>query len=133
MEKKIIGIGCLSLLLIIMGPSCERDSNPNSNGILGEWEWLYSTGGLAGDSIYPKEGQTVTLELTEDSLLIERENGNTTLESEFTILGDTLKYYASNAEILSKIKISKDRLYLRYLKIYDGYDPVYKRLDLRHE
>jgi hypothetical protein len=112
-----------------MGVSCEKVNNCDAKKIIGKWEWIFSTGGIAGNTIYPKNGQTVTLELTKGNMLIERDNGEINFEAEFTLLGDTLKYYASDAEIICMIKISDDRLYLHYLKIYDGYNPVYKRIE----
>jgi hypothetical protein len=129
MKTLFIKISFFILLLLTMGAGCEIDrNNYNPNSIIGKWMWLYSTGGFAGNTIYPKKGQTVTLELTKDSLFIERDNGETEFEAEFSVLGDTLKYIVYDAAIFCKIKILEDTLSLCYFNVDDGYDPVYKRM-----
>ena len=119
----------LPLCVVLLGAGCEKDENDYaSDSIIGKWEWIYSTGGLAGNTIYPDDGQSVTLEFTEDSILIQCENNETVFETQFYILGDTLKYFWG-LELECKINISSDTLFSYYLNISDSYNPVYKRIN----
>jgi len=122
---RIIKIGCFILLPLIMGAACERDrDNYDPTSIIGKWEWIYSCGGIVGCT-YPVFGQTISLEFTTDSMMIEKINGNVMFESRFCISGDTLKYLrGTNLEY--RIEFHNDTLALLF--ITDGIDNFYKRV-----
>ena len=126
----IISLFLFSFCVALFGAGCEKagnepDTNSNDpNSIIGKWEWLYTLGGIA--PIYPGEGQIHTLEFTEDSLLISRENGETTFETHFDVSGDTLKYHR-DIDLEYKMNISGDTLALIFIK--RGFDPYFKRIN----
>lgn len=45
-------ISCL-LVIVILSACSILESDSNSSQIIGEWEWLYSTGGFTGETITP--------------------------------------------------------------------------------
>lgn len=125
MKTLIIKTGFFILILFLMGSGCKKNENINYEGIIGKWEWICTYGGYAGVT-YPEDGQTVILEFTKDSLLIESLNGTNTFETDFSISGDTLKYFRGTF-IEYKIKASEDTLRLVFITL--GLNPVYKRIN----
>lgn len=123
MNDSITKVGLCLLILCITGQGCEKDNILESN-LLGKWQLLYSIGGIVGKS-YPNEGQIYTLEFTEDSLLIEKDNNVIMFETEFNISIDTLTY-TRGALLKYKIDISKDTLVLA--RIPQGTSSYYKRI-----
>ena len=123
MKDTITKIGLCLLILCIAGQGCEKDNLFDSN-IFGEWQFLYSIGGIVGTS-YPNEGHTYTLEFNEDSILIEKDNNVIMFETEFSVSYDTLTY-TRGALLNYKIDISKDTLKLA--RIPQGTSSYYKRI-----
>lgn len=125
MNTLIIKTSFFILFLFLMGSGCKKNEDINYEGIIGKWRWICTFGGYAGVT-YPEDGQTVILEFTKDSLLIESINGTTTFETNFSISGDTLKYFRGiNMEY--KIEASEDTLRLVFITL--GLNPVYKRIN----
>lgn len=103
-------------LVAVLSASCEKDPDRYSNSIIGTWEWLYSTGGFAG-TIYPDDGQTVRWIFSNDSILVIRENGDTTMQADFHFSGDTL-LYQGKTDIKLLTEIYYDTLSLNETGIY---------------
>ena len=90
MKPIILKLSTMLLLFLFISAGCEKDEpyyNPNS--IIGKWEWLSTSGGFAGTT-YPKEGESVTWEFTEDSVAIRRVNNEITFQKEYYTSKDTL-------------------------------------------
>lgn len=127
MKNTIVKIRLSLLLLFILTMAgCKKNDDLYSNSIIGKWEWLYTTGGIA--DTYPLEGQTYILEFTKQGKLISSQNGSVLFESNFNIDGDILSYYCdlSKAEERYHIKFREATLNLYYLGIFNDY---YKRLE----
>ena len=93
----------MPLGVAILGTGCEKDEYSH-NSIIGEWKWIYSTGGVVGTT-YPEKGQKVIWKFNNDSTLVVTENGKTTFESNFHISGDTLKYFRITS-VETKVKMT---------------------------
>jgi hypothetical protein len=46
--------------------SCSHNAAPARDGIFGQWQWDYSTGGITGARVDPKPGSIITLNLNSD-------------------------------------------------------------------
>ncbi len=126
MKPILLKISFIFLFLSLMGAGCEKEkSDYDPNSIIGKWKWVYTLGGFAGTT-YPKDGHTETVEFTEDSMFIARDNGEITFETDFNISGDTLKYH-QGTDLEYKIKISGDTLALTFIEW--GLNPFYKRIN----
>ncbi|MBC7915630.1 MAG: hypothetical protein H7Y07_16090 [Pyrinomonadaceae bacterium] len=126
MKSALLKISFVLLILCFMGAGCDKDKiDFNTHSIIGQWKWEYTLGGFVGTT-YPEEGKTVILEFTKDSMLIERENGKITFETQFKVDGDTLKY-DRGIDLEYKIKISNDTLALTFIEF--GLNPFYKRIN----
>jgi len=114
----------MPLGVAILGTGCEKDEYSHDS-IIGEWKWIYSTGGVVGTT-YPEKGQKVIWKFSKDSTLVVTENGKTTFESDFHISGDTLKYNRGT-DLEYKVNITDDTLALNFIE--DGMDDFYKRVN----
>lgn len=65
---------------------CSTDKNlPENKSILGKWNWIESTGGIAGVTLTPKStGNTITLEISKNTIK-KFVNGNLESELQYTI------------------------------------------------
>ncbi len=114
----------MPLGVAILGTGCEKDEYSHDS-IIGEWKWIYSTGGVVGTT-YPEKGQKVIWKFSKDSTLVVTENGKTVFESNFHISGDTLKYNRGT-DLEYKVNITDDTLALNFIE--DGMDDFYKRVN----
>jgi len=129
-KTKILKLSAIILLLSLMGAGCEKeriDYDPGS--IIGKWKWLYTIGGIVGTT-YPKKGDTVIWEFTEDSLLVRALNGETIFEVDVRVSGDTLKYFESSelTETMYRYEIKGDTLSLFPL-LMGPFSHIYKRVN----
>ena len=76
------------ILIAILGINCSRDNDEEeiNSAIIGEWNWIKSTGGFAGGTYTPES-------TGENRMLI--------------ISSDSIKYF-TNGDLLSKIKYTID-------------------------
>lgn len=95
----------LTLCVTFFGAGCEKDKlDYYRASIIGQWEWLYTSGGFAG-TVYPKEDEKVTWEFTEDSIAIRRVNNKIILQTDFSISKDTININdLENGSFLFSIK-----------------------------
>lgn len=109
MKNTITKIGLILLIFSFTVQGCEQDEKLDSK-ILGKWQLLYTTGGSVG-ILYPHEGDTFTLEFTDEGILIKKEDNVIMFETEFSISVDKLTYtYGVLLEY--KVDISNDTLEL---------------------
>ena len=132
--KNLIIFIAISLVAL----SCK--SNPiDSNGgqsIVGEWVWIQSSGGYAGNTIRPAANTKFVLRFTSDSSYAEIRNDTVLLTSRYSIhLGQTIfqsdlmpVISFQNSSIPMKVifKLSNDSLHLAD-NHYDGYGSLYIR------
>jgi len=90
MKNTITRIGLFLLIFSFTMQGCEKDEKIDSE-ILGKWQLLYTTGGFVGIT-YPHEGDTSTLEFTDEGILIKKKNNVIIFETEFSISVDKLTY-----------------------------------------
>lgn len=96
------------------------------NSIIGTWVLYYSCGG-AGGCNSAKLGSTYIMELTEDSLVIDRYMGEIILELNFTISGDTLRFLnVAQDPAIYKLNSTFDTLSFHHP--YSGFSSDYARL-----
>lgn len=78
----------LPLLLIIIFVSCSNNNDDDDsidNQLVGSWNWLESSGGIAGTTTTPAStGNTMTMVISNNSLK-QFTNGNLTLQTNYTI------------------------------------------------
>ncbi|NOG47772.1 MAG: hypothetical protein HND50_21215 [Calditrichaeota bacterium] len=93
--------------------------------IIGEWDWVVSTGGIAGWTITPfSTGVNWSYSFYADSTVVFAKNDTAVLTSKFRIIEDTLKIDATPIDQI--IKIENDKLTMREDCI-DCYEHVYQR------
>lgn len=81
------------------------------NKLLGEWEWVESSGGIAGVTLIPEtEGYTKTYHFSSDSNLSIYKNDTLISETTYQVVGDTLKI--NGQDINQIIEYKTDRIIL---------------------
>lgn len=131
MKQTILRISILMVVLVLVGIGCQKDKiDYDPDSIIGEWEWFYSLfGGIVINHMYPLNGQVITAEFRENGDLFFKENSITTLETNFSISGDTLRYYENNdIEGIYKFRIIRDTLRLEMVYGPASYR-LYKRIE----
>ena len=98
MKKLLI----LILTIQLIAFSCERedvlDKEPNFSELNGEWNWTSTCGGITGQCGYPSQGNTKTIQITE-SRFIERNNGVTSLDTEYKLKNKLKEEFYTSYEI----------------------------------
>lgn len=57
-----------TLLFLLAISACQHEvAQPSIKAVRGEWQWIYSAGGLTGDSLAPINSTSITLSLNKDS------------------------------------------------------------------
>lgn len=84
-------------MALLFAAACKRgdDLGPERsdiNNIYGKWNWVQSSGGIAGTTITPKsEGYVGTLEITNDNTFSTYHNSILQFHDSFTLSKDTSK------------------------------------------
>lgn len=82
MRNKLLLISLISLTIF----SCEKEDT-NLSGLIGKWNWVSSTGGIAGITYTPKSiGYTKTIEFTGDSIFRLYRNDTLIVESKYQLI-----------------------------------------------
>ncbi|HBK70607.1 MAG TPA: hypothetical protein DDZ39_02940 [Flavobacteriaceae bacterium] len=72
-------------LLVIVFVSCSNNDDDIDNQLVGSWNWLESSGGIAGSTTTPTStGNTISVVISTNSLK-QFTNGNLTFETNYTI------------------------------------------------
>lgn len=74
----------LALLILV---SCSKTSSSN-NQLIGQWQWSYSVGGIAVQTVNPK-GNIVFITFNQDSTYIYSENGVIQVKDKYHITDDS--------------------------------------------
>ena len=86
----------------------------NENAIIGEWQWVMSSGGFAGQTVTPgSAGFDLSYTFSADSTVVFTKNDTALFTSKFQMAGDTLKIEAIS--IKQSVKIENDQLTLTEL------------------
>jgi len=97
MKLKLFYLFCLIIPFV---SSCEEDTD-RPNDIIGRWDWISSTGGIASVTYTPEStGDKVELEFTLDSIYREYRNDTLIYECKFGIVQLESSY---DNEILKKV------------------------------
>jgi hypothetical protein len=86
--KRVFLFSTLFLLLLAVG-SCSREvSQPSGKAVKGDWQWVYSAGGLTGSSVAPINNTLVTLSLNPDSTYTFYLNNEVQISGSYAIQSD---------------------------------------------
>jgi len=136
--KTAINILIVFFSVLLIG--CE--SNPTNEGkinssIIGDWLWKSTSGGFAGTTTTPTNGNVHILKITIDSNFIEIRNDTITFTDKFStrqyVFDDSLQSYllidfaTSRRFNLFVTKLTTDSLILSDMLI-DGYSSLYTRI-----
>ena len=126
--KKIAHIFIALLLLL----SCDNDDSTQKS-LNGKWNWVTSTGGIAGRTTTPaSENKTIVLEF-HNSTLKKYENGSLISENTFSvetresIMGGKRKMIVIQDSHTQTFEIVGDKLYLSD-ECYDCFQSEYDRI-----
>ncbi len=132
--KRLIIVSVLSFTLLT---SCHKDKL-EANDLIGKWNWLSSSGGIAGTTYTPEStGDVVVIEFTPDSVFRRYLNDSLIIESTFSIRSSESIYDHNPTQILvfdpdyvrqSFQFESPDELVLLD-EVYDGFVSRYRRMD----
>jgi len=130
--KKIILVYMLSTLLIV---SCEEDTLPD--GLIGKWEWISSSGGIAGITETPEStGNNIEIVFTANSTFMMYRNDSLIVERKYdiieakSILNHKLTKMISfdDDQFRKSFLVTPEELYLAD-EVYDGFTYRYKRIE----
>ncbi|NMH29269.1 hypothetical protein [Flavobacterium silvaticum] len=135
MKKNLCALILLTLLMTILGCSSDDNSNPvaANTQIIGQWNWIQSTGGLAGVTESPEStGNTITLTISDTSVK-RYVNGTLASESAYTIdiqpsiFGGEATMLIFPEDMKQSFEISNDILHLND-EFADGFSSTYESL-----
>ena len=121
---------------LVLFVSCS-DHVLETNEIMGTWNWVSSSGGIAGVTYTPEStGDNIVLEFTPDSIYREYLNDSLIVETGFSIVvaksiyeHDSTKMISFNQGMISRSIVfdSPNDLVLRD-EVYDGFSSHYRRI-----
>jgi len=101
------------------------------NRLIGEWEWIESSGGIAGITLIPEtQGYTKAYHFSSDSNLSIYKNDTLIIETTYEVIGDTLKI--EGQDIYQIVDFKTDRIIL-YDQCIDCFINVFERKDTEPE
>ena len=126
----------ISLMPFVCSDNSDSLKAPDNTGLVGYWEWVITTGGIANITLTPDStGYTRTIVITSDSMYLRYRNDTLRWESSFTV---DKREWIVNHDSLNAIIISgsedlifwfsdeKDSLYL-HSNVVDGFSHTYVR------
>lgn len=76
--------GLLGLVFVVA--ACSTGLDPEIEDLVGEWDWVESSGGIAGLTLTPAStGETMTLRFTESGVVELSRDGAVTSTSDYTV------------------------------------------------
>ncbi|WP_347839774.1 hypothetical protein [uncultured Draconibacterium sp.] len=122
-------------LLMLISFSCVDDS-PEANDIMGSWNWLSSTGAIAGITLTPKDtGENIVFEFTTDSVFRQYRNDTLVSDTNFSIITSTSIYNHEQTKMIEisgsfrrSFSFSTSGELILSDEVYDGYISRYKRI-----
>lgn len=116
--------------------SCQKDNGLKNSSILGSWEWLKSSGGIAGVVYTPEtQGYSQLIEFNANDIYKLYRNGQLQNEAHYTLLQDTsilsntmvdMVQYEDGSRQSFSSSSNDDTLFLRE-DVFDGFDHIYIR------
>lgn len=112
--------------------ACSDDSNDKHNKLVGNWNWIETSGGIIGTSITPESsGNTIKLNISDSEI---KKYINSKLETVLTytiktgksILGGTKEMIVYDNETIQSFTIT-DNVLVIHEESYDGYQYVYQK------
>ena len=116
------------ILVFLSSVACKKENAElRSSGIVGEWSWIQTFGGIAWVCTTPASSHTTRkLIFTADSEEYIYEND--TLRSTYKISIHNNNLCFGNSSIGESFRINKDTLYFYTPDIIDGFSSAYKRI-----
>lgn len=123
------------LISLFLLNSCRGNDDLDTKNLVGNWEWVSSSGGISGQTETPTStGKTITLNFTEDSKYSFTTNGTITNEGTFSLYKgvSNLTHYEvsfihfSNLTDLA-IQKNQDGELILSDDFYDGYISIYHK------
>ena len=136
--KTFVMIVISVLMISVMGCQKKEDSTTitgTGTGLVGKWEWVSTTGGIAGVHQTPQKlGYTYWIAFTTDSLYqVFDKNSLMTSSNHFTVFNDISIFTThihqmlkSDNSIRSSFDVRNDSLFM-YQEVMDGFDMVFIR------
>lgn len=126
----------LFTLFISLFYACANDT-PVPNDLVGKWNWISSSGGIAGTTYTPENtGDTIILEFTSDSVYKQYRNDSLIVNCEFSIIQAESIYDHEITEMIDcdgylrrsfSFTTSGDLILAD--EAYDGFTSQYERID----
>ncbi len=124
----------ISIVAIIVLIGCFQNENDNPNSqLIGEWNWIQSTGGFAGTTETPEStGNEISIVFT-DSIFKRFVNGILDTEENYTIeLGESIRNSEETELIIYEYRIKQsfeniDDTLMLYDECIDGYTSKYMK------
>lgn len=125
-----------AMLFCTLATACHPEDAPLpvDDALTGTWQWLSSSGGIAGTTHTPQNThKEITIIITPAKQFITYENGKKIRESGYTISRSKSIYTGEEADILESdfmrwsFKVQNNQLYLSD-EYADGYSHEYKRI-----
>lgn len=132
---------CLILVLFLLWAgvsACNHElEQPLNKAAKGEWQWMYSTGGVSGTSLKPINNTSITLTLTKDSTYIFYLNNEQYVSGNYSIraAGNTTVLYLNQGIQINMLLLQPElaieswdssQLQLSDYSINDGYHHYFK-------
>lgn len=130
----------LALAAIFAVASCTKITEPANEFVTERWQWVSSSGGIAGVTIFPAENQVRILEIRNNMQYRVSENGQTSAEGTYTLVTvrdittnrDTTAvvfYDASLKPSLPQVIGNREGNLVLAENVVDGFTHVYKAVD----
>jgi len=123
------------LCFLLFAISCEENSTqaPNDNGLVGNWQWKQTTGGIGGWTTLPSGNNKYLLQITKYNNFIESRNDTITFSDNFVLYFDStynkqvIDFINSKRFSMVVEKVTSDSLSL-WDGFIDGYFYFYTRV-----
>lgn len=131
--KKTLTVLITSFIFIFTLSSCKKTSAINQS-LTGQWQWIYSIGGIAGGEVKPEGDRRFILTFKEDSTYSAMDQRTVSLKGTYyitldTTLGKIIHFNPGFADPNGELyKIKNNQLILTDYMISDGYTSFYQRI-----
>ncbi|MGR3810590.1 hypothetical protein [Jiulongibacter sp. NS-SX5] len=130
MKKMLLLLAAAAALV-----SCQTTDPAPSNPLLGKWQWVKSTGGIAGTTILADSSNASVIQFGNDSSFVFSRTGFDTITSTYSISNGTSitstdlepLITVANASFKWSFAVTESELVL-FDQVYDGYTHNYVRV-----
>lgn len=119
----------LSILFLFIGYDTIAQTNREQPTLVGNWEWIKRTGGIAGGTFYPENStENWKLTISSDSIFKQYLNDSLLRSSSFSLKEHNILYYENKNFIPDQVFFEgEDTVTFRGYRIVDGGSITYKR------